>query len=164
MIISAILFALVLGGFIFWVLPRGTVWRRTASVATFVCLIAVVYAGAIEMTSRPKPVSLEWRGIEEASLIGATMKEGEAIYVWLQIDGAAEPRAYTLPWSMEGAQELQQAMSEAETNGTAVRVMKPFESSLDGSEPKFYAMPQPALPEKTRAPGPMVYNRPADAL
>jgi len=164
MIVAASLFALILGGFIFWVLPGGTVRRRTISVATFVCLIALVYAGAVEMTGRPKPVGLEWRGTEEATLIGATMREGEAIYIWLQIDGAEEPRAYTLPWSMASAQELQQAMSDAEANGTGVKVAQPFEPSLDTGAARFYAMPQPALPEKTRSPGPLVYDHPGDSL
>jgi hypothetical protein len=39
-------------------------------------------------------------------------------------------------------------MSQAEADGTAVRMAMPFESSLEDSEPMFYAMPQPAMPPK----------------
>ena len=45
-------------------------------------------------------------------------------------------------------QQLQEAMSQAEADGTAVRMAMPFESSLDDREPMFYAMPQPAMPAK----------------
>lgn len=164
MIASAIVFALLLGIFVFWVLPRGSLWRRTASVGMFVALIAVVYAGAIEMMSRPKTIRLEWRDLAEATVLGASMREGEAIYVWLQIDGTNEPRAYALPWDMQQAQELQQAMADAENNGTGVKVSQPFEATLDTSEPKFYALPQPALPPKPAAgDGPLVFQ-PDDQL
>ena len=62
--------------------------------------------------------------------------------------GSPEPRAYVLPWSVEAAQQLQDAMSQAEADGTAVRMTMPFEASLDEREPMFYAMPQPAMPAK----------------
>lgn len=165
MIVSAIVFALLLGIFIFWVLPRGSLLRRTASVSIFIALIAVVFAGAIEMMSRPKEARLEWRGFGQAKLLAASLQEGQAIYVWLQIDGSPEPRAYALPWSMEEAQQLQDALSEAQSNGTGVMVTKPFESSMDTGEPKFYAMPQPALPPKqTSGDGPLVYSQPDNQL
>ena len=164
MIVAAILFALLLGIFVFWVLPRGALWRRTASVGIFVALIGVVYVGAIEMMSRPKEARLEWRGIDQATLLGASLQEGKAIYVWLQIEGTNEPRAYALPWSMERAQELQQAMSDAEANGTGVMVTQPFETSLDTGEPKFYAAPQPALPPKDyESTDPISYQQPEEA-
>jgi uncharacterized protein YqhQ len=59
MIVSAVLFALVLGAFVFLLLPRARAWQRVASVATFVALVAVVYGGALELMSRPKPIRLE---------------------------------------------------------------------------------------------------------
>ncbi|HVO16322.1 MAG TPA: hypothetical protein VMV26_13975 [Alphaproteobacteria bacterium] len=42
MIVSAVLFALVLGALVFLLLPRARAWQRVASVATFVALVAVV--------------------------------------------------------------------------------------------------------------------------
>jgi hypothetical protein len=164
MILSAILFTLLLGAFIFRVLPRGLVWQRTASAGLFVLLIAVVYGGALELLSRPKPLRLEWRDAATAKVLGASLREGEGIYVWLQLDGTDEPRAYTLPWNMELAQQLQTAMSEAENTGTGVAMKLPFDSSLDKREPKFYALPQPALPEKNYGGSDtIIYQQPGSA-
>jgi hypothetical protein len=150
MILSAIAFALVLGAFIFLVLPRGLTWQRSVSAGVFVVLLAMIYAGSAELLSRPKPLRLEWRNIAEAKVLGASMREGEAIYVWLQVPGAEEPRAYQLPWSMQAAEQLQQATAEAEAQGTGVEMKSPFagDGSNDPREPKFYATPQPAMPEK----------------
>jgi hypothetical protein len=165
MILSAIAFALVLGIFIFVVLPRGRVWQRTASVSLYVVLLGMVYVGSTELMSRPKPMRLEWRNPEQATVIAANLRENEAIYVWLAIEGQDEPRAYALPWNQETAQQLQQAMAQAQDGGTDLMMSMPSESGMDDREPKFYAAPQPAMPEKdysdTGAEGPMIYEQPA---
>lgn len=148
MIFSAAIFALLLGAFIFIVLPRGRLWQRATSATTFLVLIAVVYGGSVELLSRPKPLRLEWRQAAEAKVLGASLREGEGIYVWLQMTGADEPRAYVLPWDMQMAQQLQEAMKEGQTNGTDVQMSMPFDPGLDDREPKFYAAPQQALPDK----------------
>jgi hypothetical protein len=156
MIISAaaVAFALLLGTFIFLILPRGRLWQRATSATVFLVLIAVVYGGSIELLSRPKPLRLElWQQADKAKVLGASMREGEAIYVWLQFPGAAEPRAYTLPWDMKMAQQLQNAMQEGQANGADVNMSKPFEAGLDDREPKFYATPQQALPDKNYSGG-----------
>jgi hypothetical protein len=148
MITTAIVFALLLGAFIFLILPRAGLARRALSVGIFVLLIAVVYGGSIEMLGRPKPLRLEWRDAANAQVVSAVPVENEAIYVWLIVPGSSEPCAYVLPWSLEVAQQLQEATSQAEADGTAVRMTMPFESSLDDREPMFYAMPQRAMPPK----------------
>jgi hypothetical protein len=154
-------FALLLGAFIFIVLPRGRVWQRATSATIFLVLIAVVYGGSIELLSRPKPLRLEWRDAMQATVIGATMREGEAIYVWLEVPGADGPRAYALPWDMRMAEQLQKAMEEGQANGTAVQMSMPFDPGLDDREPKFYAAPQQALPDKNYAGGnTLVYQQP----
>lgn len=150
---SAAAFALLLGAFIFFVLPRGRVWQRATSATIFLVLIGVVYGGSIELLSRPKPLRLEWRDAAEAKVIGATMREGEAIYVWLEVSGADVPRAYALPWDTQMAQQLQNAMQEGQAKGTEVQMSMPFEPGLDDREPKFYAAPQPALPNKNYSGG-----------
>jgi len=62
-------------------------------------------AGPSSLLSRPKPLRLElWQEADKAKVLGATMREGEAIYVWLQFPGTDEPRAITLPWDMKMAQ------------------------------------------------------------
>jgi hypothetical protein len=161
MIISAIVFALLLGAFIFVILPRAGLGRRTLSVGIFVVLIAVVYGGSIELLGRPKPLRLEWRGASDAQVLSAMPVENEAIYVWLIMPGASEPRAYVLPWSLEAAQQLQEAMNQAEADGSAVHMAMPFEASLDDREPMFYPMPQPAMPAKEYPEGsPLVHRQP----
>jgi hypothetical protein len=160
MIISAILFALLLGAFVFLILPRAGLARRTLSVGIFVVLIAVVYGGCIELLGRPKPLRLEWRDAADAQVV----VENEAIYVWLIMPDSSEPCAYVLPWSLQAAQQLQEAMSQAEADGTTVRMTMPFEPSLDDREPMFYAMPQPAMPAKDyQEGGPLVHRQPDTA-
>ena len=93
--------------------------------------------------------------------MSAVPVENEAIYVWLIMPSSSEPSAYVLPWSAEVAQQLQDAMSQAEADGTAVRMAMPFDSSLEDSEPMFYAMPQPAMPPKDYQEGsPLVHRQP----
>jgi hypothetical protein len=151
MIISAaaIAFALLLGTFIFLVLPRGRQWQCAASASLFLALIVVVYGASVELLGRPKPLRLELRQqADKAKVIAATMHEGEAIYVWLEFPGSDEPRAYALPWNGQMAQQLQNAMQESQANDTELNMSKPFESGLDDREPKFYATPQQPLPAK----------------
>ena len=74
---------------------------------------------------------------------------GHSSLLWLRFDGIPEPIAYVLPWNMETAKQLQQAMHQAEADGTVVRMRRPFESDRDPNESLFYAEPQPALPPKT---------------
>jgi hypothetical protein len=164
MIAPAIAFALVLGAFIFFILPRERQWQRVASIGLYVVLLATVYIGSTELMGRPKPMRVEWRHASEAKMIAATMKENEGIYLWLDV-GQAEPRAYALPWSQEMAQQLQRAMSDAQQNGTEVKMVMPFDGGggLDDRAPKFYAMPQPAMPEKdygsTTLDGPIIVQQ-----
>jgi hypothetical protein len=152
MIVSAVFFALLLGAAILLALPLGRAWQRVASVALFVMLVTMVYGGSIEVLGRAKPVRLEWRDLEQAEVLGSSMRENEVIYVWLQPRGETEPRLYALPWSMETAQGLQAAMEESEANGNGVEMMMSGQPGLDEREPMFYAPPQPALPDKSYVP------------
>lgn len=148
MIIPAVIFALVLGIFVFSALPRAGVARRVATVGVFVTLIAVVYGGGVEVLGRAKPMRLEWRDATEAQVVGAVPVENEGIYVWLSMPGSPQPIAYVLPWSLKDAEQLQTAMSKAEADGTAVQMTWSTDASRDESKPMFYALPQPALPLK----------------
>ena len=87
----------------------------------------------------------------------------EAIYLWLQLPGETAPRAYRLPWDRALAEQLQTARREAEANRTGLRMRHPFEPSLDEREPRFYALPQPALPPKTPPAAPPQYYQPPPA-
>jgi hypothetical protein len=113
-------------------------------------VLAAAYAGFLHLLSLPKPIGLEWwhARAERATVLASALREGEGIYLWLQLSDAPEPRAYLLPWSRDLAEQLQAARREAEQNQTQLQMRLPFEPSLDDREPKFYAMPQPALPPK----------------
>ena len=144
--------------------PRSLAIKAGALGCT-VLFMPVAYAGLTDLLSRPKPVALEWwlGNAQEATVIGSQMREGSSLYLWLQLDGETEPRAYRLPWNQKMAQQLQQALEQAERDGTEARMRLPFEPSLDGREPKFYAAPQPALPPKDYAQPPaQVYEQPGE--
>ncbi|MEE9299739.1 MAG: hypothetical protein V3V17_01295 [Alphaproteobacteria bacterium] len=129
---------------------RRRLWVKLAAVVATMFFIPAAYAGYVGLLSKPKPVEFEWaqRTTEEATVLGATIREGKGIYLWLQMSGLAEPRSYVLPWDIDLAQELQEAMREAQENGSGLMMRLPFEPSLDEEEAKFYALPQPALPPK----------------
>jgi hypothetical protein len=161
--VAAIAFALLLGAFIFLVLPCGRRWQRAAATSLFLVLIAVLYGGSLELLGRAKPLRLElWQQADRAKVVAATMREGVAIYVWLEFPASDEPRAYAMPWNTQMAQELQSAMQESQANGTEVNMSKPFEAGLDDREAKFYATPQQPLPEKNYGGGnTFMFHQPA---
>ena len=162
MITAGAIFAVILGAFIFAVLPQAGIARRVVSVGVFLALIVMVYGGAIELLGRPKPLTLEWRSPSNVQVLSAAPVENKAIYVWLSLPGSSEPRAYTLPWSQKSAQELQDAMNKAEADGTEVKMAMLTEGSRQDGEPMFYAAPQPSLPEKDYGSSPVanVYEQP----
>jgi hypothetical protein len=141
--------------------------RLPAKAAALACAAAFVplgYQGFGDLMSRPKPVDLEWwlGQAEEATVVASRMREGSGLYLWLELDGVPEPRAYRLPWDRKTAEELQAALEEAQRQGGgAVRMRLPFEPTLDRDEPRFYALPQPAAPPKDEAaPAPEIYQQP----
>ncbi|MGD9539164.1 MAG: hypothetical protein AB7P52_18325 [Alphaproteobacteria bacterium] len=129
---------------------------RLGAVAAAALLLVSGYFSLADLLSRPKPVRLAWaeRNIEEATLLGSSLDEGKAIYVWLKLPGQDEPRAYSLPWDMAKAEALQQASRKASgKEGTGVvRARRPFgpQSEPDDAseQPMFYAPAQPAPPPK----------------
>lgn len=156
----AVLLAAGLASIAIWS-PR-SLGPKAGALACAGLLMPVGYAGLSDLLSRPKPVSLEWwlDRAEEATVLGSQMQEGKGLYLWLQVVGEPEPRAYRLPWDQRTAQQLQTALDEAQRNGTQARMRSPFEPTLDTREPKFYAPPQPALPPKDLAEPPQVYVQP----
>jgi hypothetical protein len=123
---------------------------KVIALATTVLFLPVAYASLIALLSKPKPVDLEWwlTDAAGAEVVASRLIENEGIYLWLQLVDVVEPRAYVLPWDRNSAEQLQQALREAEQNRSGVQMRLPFEPSLDDREPKFYALPQPALPPK----------------
>jgi len=123
---------------------------KVTALALAAFFLPSVYLSYVDLLSRPKPASLEWwrRHADEATVLGSKLREGENIYLWLQISGTQEPRAYVLPWQQELAKQLYGAQREAESNGTRVRMRTPFRNTPNEQERVFYAEPQPALPPK----------------
>ncbi|MEZ5847871.1 MAG: hypothetical protein R3C70_14065 [Geminicoccaceae bacterium] len=142
--------------------PRQVSVKISAVVAS-VLFLPLAYVAFAELLSKPKPVNLEWwkSSADEATVLGSTAQEDRGIFLWLQLDGIEEPRSYVLPWSRELAQQLQDALQEAEERESGVRMRLPFEQSLDDREPRFYALPQPALPPKDQLDGPQIYEQPS---
>jgi hypothetical protein len=133
---------------------------RLLAVTGVALFLPAAYAGFAQLLALPKPIALEWwqANAEEATVLASSFRENEAIYLWLQLRGPAEPRAYALPWSRDLAEQLQAAQREASENQTQVQMRLPFERSYDDQEPKFYATPQPALPPKDLDPTPPQYH------
>lgn len=154
------------------ILAAITVWSRrrvkmkVVAIAAAALFIPLAYGGFTDLMSKPKPIALEWRygDLAEATVIAASMREDEAIYLWLQIEGVDEPRAYTLPWSRPAAEQLQKATREAEENQTEVRAQLPFNSDMSAYEELFYATPQEVPAAKNPAPQtPLIYAQPTES-
>ncbi len=145
--------------------PR-KVWVKASAVIATSLFLPLSYAAFADLLSKPKPIDLEWamRNVAEASVLSATFHEGEAIYLWLQLENVAEPRAYMLPWSQATAEQLQQAQREAENNQNGLRMRQPFDASNENRKPMFYAPPQPTRPAKDgQGNGPEIYRHPGRA-
>jgi hypothetical protein len=129
--------------------PRGLPLKLSAVLLAAV-LMASGYAGLMEVIGRPKPVSVEWalETIEDATVVATRLREGEGIYLWLEGRETTVPRAYVLAWDLGDAKQLQQAMQEAEEQGTIVRMRAARETRREPEEPLFYAEPRAAPPPK----------------
>jgi hypothetical protein len=129
--------------------PR-RLWIKIGALVTTAAFMPVAYASLSTMLSRPKPIAMEWsrQQLSEAAVLGSRLEEGKAIYVWLEINGIDEPRAYALPWDKELAKQLHGAQRTATQNGTQVRMRLPFENSFDQRNQQFYAAPVPPPTEK----------------
>ncbi len=125
-------------------------WAKISAVLATALFIPTIYLSYTDLLSRPKPANLEWwhRNATEATVVGSRLREGEAIYVWIEMADTDEPRAYKLPWQQEMAKQLYGAQREAEANGTKVQMRLPFADRVEEQEPLFYALPQPSLPPK----------------
>ena len=117
-----------------------------------------------DLLSRPKPVSLEWwldqgRGGHRARQLDA--RGPGASISGCSSTAIAEPRAYRLPWDQRWPSSCSRRAREAQRERQPrLRMRLPFEPTLDDREPRFYALPQPALPPKdVLDPPAQVYRR-----
>lgn len=126
---------------------RGPARARGLAVVAFV-LASPIAAGALGM-SLGWPVPL-YSGLTapagEWVVLGVKMVVGKGIYVL--IDDGDIPRYYSLPWSNEMADKLQDMLDKGETPTITV---PEFEWSWDRHPPTFQPLPQPrVLPPKPR--------------
>ena len=133
---------------------RRPLWK-TIAVALVAGALPLGFFAYVDLLAKPKPMRLEFRDFGETEIISAVLKEGEAIYLWLNVDG--QPRYYEAEWNEAVALELQTAMREARRIGTGVgmRLQELARGNCEGSTEqrpaqKFYALPYPAPPEKER--------------
>ena len=129
---------------------RRALWRATA-VGLLAALVVVGYFSYSMLLSRPKMLSADMEDVAGARVLSAALREDEAIYLWLSIEGT--PRFYALPWDRAAAQRLQSVMRETRRSGHDV-VINPAETDGDSSESEeeapaevhtFYAVPPPIL-------------------
>lgn len=128
--------------------PR-RVWVKLLAMGLVIAFLPTAYASFVSLLSRPKPVALEWleHHKDDTTLLAAQMAENEAIYLWVEVAGLDQPRAYALPWSEETARELHEAQQKAEEGGGTVKVKLPGKQHQPG-ERMFHPAPPDPLPPK----------------
>ena len=130
---------------------RRRLWVRAGALVMVAAFLSLEYMALVDLLSRPKPVAMESRSLDatEATVIAASMDEGNAIYLWLRFEETRQPRYYALPWAYESAVELQKAIKEANITGAEVQMILDFESSLEKrATPRFFTTPPVELPMK----------------
>lgn len=135
---------------------------RSIAVLLTAFLVPIGYMAVTELLSQPKPMAHEWfkRHVDEAIVLGVSVREGEAIYLWLRLDDSLEPRYYVLPWQQQLAEKLQNVVDEAIQDGAAVTIANPFSrktfDDLGSMNVQIIRPPQP--PMKPPAPPPQFFN------
>jgi hypothetical protein len=141
---------LVLGLYCLFALPRDG-WRRITGPAVLAVLYAALLVGGARLLGRPLPGWLELPDQRDAQVLAASFDEGKAIYVWLRVPWADEPRAYALPWSEATAASLHDVMRQAQqdggSGGTAM-MRAPFGAQVPDQPHPAYLQPVAALPPK----------------
>ena len=95
-------------------------------------------AGFAQLLALPKPVGLEWwqANAQEATVLAASLREDQAIYLWLQLKDVPEPRARTAcPGIAISPSSSRPRSARRRRYQTQVQMRLPFEASLDDREP-----------------------------
>jgi len=141
--------------------PRKT-YIRAAAVVVTALFIPIAYLGLQDLLSKPKPMENEWfkRHVDEAVVLGVSLEEGKAIYLWLRLDDSLQPRFYMLPWRTQLAEKLQNLIDEAIEEKAIVTIKNPFsKNSFDNlGDLNVNIQPPPSLPFKKRPPPAQIFN------
>jgi len=125
-------------------------WVKCVALICTALFLPVSYLTANDLLSRPKPMATEMAKahLRDAIVTASVLREKQAIFLWLQVQGVDEPRAYRLPWSEQMAVELHEAQREAEQEGTDVQMNMPEGEDPDGEERVFEAIKAAPPPPK----------------
>jgi len=141
--------------------PRETPVRVDAIVIA-AAFFPFAYLGLNEILSRPKPITHEWfnASAQYATVLGVSLEEGKAIYLWLRVDESLEPRYYRLPWQKRNAEKLQNAIERAVEDDAVVRIQNPFSKRAwtDQGEVNVELVRPPEPPLKHPPPPPQIFN------
>lgn len=160
---AAVLIAFILASIAIWA-PRVT-YTRVAALIIALLFIPLAYIQMIEMLSNPKPVTHEWydSDVEKAEVLGVSLEEGKAIYLWLRLDGAIQPRYYVMPWAQSTAEELEDAVEDAaRKNGTVILRQPFYRRSFDEGGEMNVEVVLPSLPFVKPPPFPPKIFNPRD--
>lgn len=141
--------------------PRKTPIRVLA-LAAMALFLPIAYAQFVGLLAKPKPASWAWieRGVDKAEILSVSFDEGKAIYMWLRLNGMIEPRFYSLPWRQQIAEDLEDAMVQANRNNSKVILKDPFSkpSLEERGGDSIEIIPPAELPLKPPVAPPSVYN------
>lgn len=141
--------------------PRN-VWLRISAVIAVAVFMPLAYVTLTVLLSRPKPVDFAWfeRQADKASVLGVSLDEGKAIYLWLHVDGHVMPGYYVLPWRQRQAEQLEDTLHAAVQSRAQVVLKKPFakKSLEDKGSLSIEIIPPATLPLKPPQVPARVYN------
>ncbi len=152
--------AAILASIAIWA-PRKTPIRAMALLA-MTLFLPIAYAQFVELLSKPKPVAWAWveRDVDRAEVLSVSFDEGKRIYMWLRLNGMIEPRFYSLPWRQSDAEDLEDAMDQANKLRGKVIVTDPFSkrSLEERGGISVEIIPPTIQPQKRPFVPPKVYN------
>lgn len=141
--------------------PR-VIWMRISAVVVTAVFIPLAYVTLTMLLSRPKPVDFAWfeRNADKAAVLGVSLDEGRAIYLWLQVEGHSMPGYYMLPWRQSQAEHLEDTLHAAVQSRAQVVLKKPFakKSLEDKGSLSIEIIPPATLPSKPPRVPARVYN------
>lgn len=158
---ATVFIAALLASIAIWA-PRAT-WIKVVALAVTALFFPLAYAELTGLLSKPKPLDFAWfeRNVEKAAVLSASLHEGKAIYLWLRLDGALEPRYYVLPWRQRFAENLEDAIDGALNTRGGVVLERPFSRrSYDELGELNVKIQPPPTPPRKRPPSvqPRIYN------
>ncbi len=140
-------------------------WVKMSALVLGIFLISLGYVSMTRLLGLPRLSTLEWvqSKSKQAVVLGFKIKEGEGVYLLLEVPDFPIPIYYKLKWGRKLAEELQNADREVRRRGGKLMFKFPSEKSWDDREQKFYPLPHPAPPPKDNGGStvPEVFNPPA---